>query len=82
MEHKDIPDNQRHEVKGASTASSGTFLKARGDGTTEFSAINLANIEDFNKMASVSPLVTSDVADVVEAFNNLISSLKQSGLML
>lgn len=36
MEHLVIPDAQRHETKGASTASVGQVLKANGDGTTSF----------------------------------------------
>lgn len=45
MEHVSIPDNQRHEVKGASTATAGQVLKANGDGTTTFVApSSLGNI--------------------------------------
>lgn len=38
MEHLVIPDAQRHEAKGASTASVGQVLKANGDGTTSWVA--------------------------------------------
>lgn len=44
MEHKDIPDNQRHEPKGAATASSGQSLFANGDGTTTFRYIAAGDI--------------------------------------
>lgn len=36
MEHKDIPDNQLHEVKGAAGATAGNILTSNGDGTTSF----------------------------------------------
>lgn len=45
VEHINIIDAQRHEAKGASTASNGQVLKANGDGSTSFVAPNtLANI--------------------------------------
>lgn len=34
IEHRDIPDGERHEPKGASTALAGYSLVANGDGTT------------------------------------------------
>ena len=36
MEHKDIPDAQLHEVKGAASAPIGRVLSANGDGTATF----------------------------------------------
>lgn len=36
IEHRNIPDAQRHEPKGASTAAAGTVLSANGIGGTEF----------------------------------------------
>jgi hypothetical protein len=39
MEHLVIPDAQRHEAKGASTAVAGTVLKANGNGTTSFGRV-------------------------------------------
>lgn len=44
MEHKDIPDNQRHEPRGATTATSGQSLFANGDGTTSFRFIQPEDI--------------------------------------
>lgn len=35
-EHVNIPDSQRHEPRGASTATSGQILQAQGDGTTQW----------------------------------------------
>ena len=44
-EHRLIPDAERHEVKGASTATNGQVLKANGGGTTSFvNASSLNNI--------------------------------------
>lgn len=39
MEHLVIPDSQRHEAKGASTAVANTVLKANGNGTTSFGQV-------------------------------------------
>lgn len=39
MEHLVIPDGQRHEAKGASTAAAGTVLRANGNGTTTFGSV-------------------------------------------
>ena len=36
IEHDAIPDAERHEPKGASTATSGQFLKSTGSGATTF----------------------------------------------
>lgn len=40
VEHKDIPNSDLHEAKGASSASSGSFLRGNGDGTATFQSIN------------------------------------------
>lgn len=40
MEHLVIPDNQRHEAKGASTAALNTVLKSNGNGTTSFGTVS------------------------------------------
>lgn len=44
MEHVNIPDSQRHEVKGASTAALNTVLHSDGDGTTTFKFVDYSNI--------------------------------------
>lgn len=36
LQHQNIPDEYLHEVKGAVNAPINTFLRAKGDGTTEF----------------------------------------------
>lgn len=44
MEHVVIPDAQRHEAKGASTAFAGQVCKANGDGTTSFANVLYSEI--------------------------------------
>lgn len=36
IQHKSIPEDQLHETKGASTASTNQLHRAKGDGTTDF----------------------------------------------
>lgn len=43
IQHSNIPDAQRHEPKGASTATAGQVAKANGDGTTTYVAPNTLN---------------------------------------
>lgn len=45
MEHKDIPDAQRHEPRGASTATSGEVLVSTGSGATEFRFLTAADLQ-------------------------------------
>jgi hypothetical protein len=40
IEHKNIPDAQLHEVKGAASATSGQVLMATGSGTATFQTLN------------------------------------------
>lgn len=44
MEHVNIPDSQRHEPRGASTAASGQTIFSNGDGTTSFRFITPSDI--------------------------------------
>lgn len=44
MEHLVIPDEQRHEAKGASTATLNQVLKSDGDGTTSFGFVNYSEV--------------------------------------
>lgn len=55
IEHKNIPDAERHEPKGASTATAGQIARAKGDGTTEFvntSQLNLITTGPAPEIAS------------------------------
>lgn len=40
MEHRLIPDSERHEPKGASTALGGQVVKSNGDGSTSFGFVS------------------------------------------
>lgn len=44
IQHRDIPDGQRHEVKGASSAAGGAVLVADGSGNTNFQKLGVANM--------------------------------------
>lgn len=44
IQHKDIADADRHEVKGASTATIATIPISNGDGTTTFRKVNFADM--------------------------------------
>lgn len=58
-EHKSIPNDQLHEVKGASSARAGEFLKGRGDGTSEFSPAKVKFIDEM-----VSEVVTQQTVQL------------------
>lgn len=88
-EHRLIPDAERHEVKGASTATAGHVLKADGDGTTSFvNPSTLENIEFVSILANsntatVNPSATD--TPVVVGFSSTVSnsdlSINSSGLI-
>lgn len=44
VEHVNIIDSERHEAKGASTASANQVLHANGDGTTTFKFLDYSNL--------------------------------------
>ena len=44
MEHKDIPDAQLHQIKGAASASSGQVPIATGSGTTAFGFLDWTQV--------------------------------------
>lgn len=44
VEHVAIPDSQRHEPRGASTAVNNTVLTSNGDGTTSFEFVDWNNL--------------------------------------
>lgn len=44
IEHSSIADADRHEAKGASTASANMVCTANGDGTTKFAFLDYANL--------------------------------------
>lgn len=63
IQHAVIPDAQRHEAKGASTATAGQVLKANGDGTTSFVTPNtLSNISITSTLEAISTTTQNPVA--------------------
>lgn len=48
VQHSDLPDNQRHPPKGASTASNGQVLFATGADGTEFRLLVLDDLPDIS----------------------------------
>lgn len=61
IQHRDIPDDQLHEVKGAATAASGQIPVATGTGTTVFQTVPFTACEfgfwDYNDTStSITPL--------------------------
>lgn len=59
IQHKDILDADRHEVKGASTALSGQVLKSNGGGATSF-----VNPTDLQNIQYTSILANSRSANI------------------
>jgi len=88
MQHKDIPDANLHETKGAATATSGQFLVAQGDGTAQFKT-KLVKITTSLTPSSVGAATTSTqsftVSGVVSATDTILSCTKaadQTGLAI
>jgi hypothetical protein len=59
MEHAIIPDAQRHEAKGASTASANQVLKAVGDGTTSFGSVAYSELTGAPTVAGYKQIFTA-----------------------
>lgn len=59
--HRDLPDSELHQVKGAAGAVAGTVLKANGDGTTSFvipsslESIKIASVLENKSSSSINP---------------------------
>lgn len=87
IQHVNIPDAQRHEAKGASTASANTVLKAVGDGSTEFvDPSTLGNFKIGSRLeakstTNQSPSATDTALQVVfgGAVSNTDAALAASG---
>lgn len=62
INHKDIPEANLHEVKGASTASDGEFLVADGLGGTSFEA------KIINFTATLNPTTVSSQSSSEQSF--------------
>jgi hypothetical protein len=59
IQHSNIPNEFLHEAKHAEQASTNTFLRAKGDGTTEFVFLTLASFPEPTLIKDDSTLVTS-----------------------
>ena len=87
MEHVDIPDSERHELKGASTASSGQVPKADGEGGTSFESLSLSTSDFLNASTTTSQLITAGtIATVLFSDSEVTSeggavSLSAAGLV-
>lgn len=51
IEHSSIPDVNLHQCKGAASAEAGAYLRARGDGTTEWLPTHGILCNKFNPIA-------------------------------
>jgi len=72
MEHLIIPDAQRHEAKGASTAAVNTVCKSNGDGTTTFALVNYSELTNRPSVTGYTRVLTqaSSVASQAPAAVN------------
>lgn len=65
VQHRDIPDAQLHEVKGAASASAGQLLTATGAGTATFQTPGFTSAAmgfwDYNDTATVSTPIALNV---------------------
>lgn len=59
IEHRLIPDAERHEVKGASTATNNHVLTADGDGTTSFRRPTMVGWYNYHHSGSSVALTTA-----------------------
>jgi hypothetical protein len=75
IQHKNIPDAQLHEVKGAASASSNQILRANGDGTASFWTPTFTNtaqgVWDYNDtLTSTSPILLTTAGAEYQLTNN------------
>lgn len=75
IQHKSIPNDQLHEVKGASTATSGMILKANGDGTAGFFTPPYTTVKmgfwDYNdSITATTPIALSPLGTFVQLTNS------------
>ncbi|QXN67707.1 hypothetical protein [Vibrio phage VP41s3] len=74
IQHSNIPDEFLHEAKHASNASANTFLRAKGDGTTEFVHLTLGSFQ--------SPILIRDDTNLANAFPMTLTLGNQYVIML
>lgn len=67
IEHINIPDGQRHEPAHASTAASGTFNAANGDGTTQYRNIVWSDIHSLPADIGYVEVLKGNAASTTQA---------------
>lgn len=74
MEHKDIPDAQLHEVKGAVSATAGQILTATGSGTSAFVTPTFSTVAmgwyDYNDTATTGTPIALTLANTFYDLTN------------
>lgn len=81
-EHVDIVDPQRHELKGASTASINQIPKSNGDGTTTFGSVDYTEITNPPIGVAVSDIAQgATTTDLENKINELLASLRTPGII-
>lgn len=89
IQHIDIPDNKRHEVKGASTATLNQVLKSNGDATTSFvnpntlPNISVASILEGQSFITQNPIALDTPYQVLwgSAVSNADCSIASNGVV-
>lgn len=82
-EHATIEDAQRHEPKGASSASTGQVLKSIGGGVTTFASLNYTEVTGTPSADAVPNLADdASLTDVVATLNDLLAKLRVAGLLV
>lgn len=76
--HRDLPDSELHQVKGAAGAVAGTIMKANGDGTTSFvipsslESIKIASVLENKSSLSINPSALDTPVDAT--FDTTVSN--------
>lgn len=60
MEHRNIPDGELHEPKGAATALEGTFYKSNGSGSGSWGKLTDSNVEGLGPNSPAGRRVVTD----------------------
>jgi hypothetical protein len=58
VQHSEIADADRHEPKGASTATAKTVLMSNGDGTTKFDSVSFTDLTDIPSTVLSAAILT------------------------
>lgn len=58
LQHSNIPDEYLHEAKHAINAQTNSYLRAKGDGTTEFVPLSLDSFENQVELADDTTIIT------------------------